>query len=99
MGIAEKEMSLDVSTLSFEGVTALLGDPEIERFRLSNDVSEFRIELLNYYTVAELVRNQPPITQATYFITADRNLTVWYRETAQGPEYLHQMDWRPGQEF
>lgn len=99
MTTGDKLKDLDIEKLSLEEATQKLGAPETNSFQLSSDIDEFRIELLNFFTPDELASSPLQITEATWAVAPDQNLTIWYRETDNGPVYQHHLMWNPGQEF
>lgn len=97
---AKQEISaIDIAAEGLSGLSALYGAPKTEDFTLTGDVSEFRIELLNFFPAAERKAEPPRIIEATWSVSAKENLTVWYRQTDAGRVYVHHMVWGKGQEF
>ena len=89
----------DIAATTLDRMTARFGPAATETFTLSDDVGEFRIELLNLFSPSDLKSNPPDITEATWQVSDADNLTVWYRNTLDGPKYLHHMIWAVGTDF
>ena len=89
----------EIGQMGLDEMTKRFGPPLTEVFQLSSDVSEFRIELLNYFDQTRLAENPPQITEATWQVSPEQNLTVWYVETGDGLVYQHHLKWSAGQEF
>jgi len=96
----EKNTETDLSNLTLAQMELLLGKPaKMAEFTLSMNVTEFRIELLNFYSKEMLLENPPLIVEATWALSPEKNKTIWFRPTGDGLKYLHHADWDVGVEF
>ena len=82
---------IDQSTPSNQTGTLI----DSEEFVLTVGLSEFRIELKNFYTDAEIEATPITIKEETWSIDSEHNITKWYQEDV----LIHQMEWSPGDEF
>lgn len=79
-----------------------LGTPVAEdRFELGLSVLEFRIELTNLFDETRRTENPPEIREATWSVSAEQNLTLWFTrsETGQDWQAIHFLAWHPNSQF
>ncbi|WP_171178404.1 hypothetical protein [Ruegeria sp. HKCCD8929] len=98
--MTEPEIVMELITQDYEAAVAKLGPPATqEDFRLSRGETEFRIELLNYYTEAQL-RDAPPLMrEATWTLSPESNLTIWFAKRNGAWPFLHYQSWHPEDDF
>ena len=77
------KLSLDhVPQLSMQGLAAALGAPEKTfEFTLDENVSEFRIPLLNKFSSAQVKEGAIRLTEVTFELDEKNYLTVWFNGT------------------
>ncbi len=79
-----------------------LGKPINEdRFELGLTVLEFRIELTNFFDEARRTENPPDIHEATWSLSSEENLTIWFTQSEAGEDWraIHSYVWHPDEQF
>lgn len=95
-------MATELLGKSVNDVRQKLGDPiREEQFVLGTAVLEFRVELTNFFDEARRKNNPPDILEATWSLSPDENLTLWFSkpEDAEGWHALHFFTWHPDDQF
>lgn len=74
----------DLAGKSIAQLTQAYGPPRIETFVLDDNVDEFRVPLLNRFSKEELEGGKVQLTEATFALDDQNNLTVWFH----GADYV-----------
>lgn len=69
------------------------------RFILGPVTTEFRIRLLNHFDQADMTDTAPVISEHTWRLNDDQNLTVWFQMHDGSAVYVDHLLWAPGDEF
>ena len=94
-------MAAEIVGKPYSDVQQQLGDPTSEEtFELGLAVQEFRIELTNLFDESVRAENPPTIREATWAISSDQNLTVWFSQSDdESWSAVHTLSWHPGDQF
>ncbi|WP_435229296.1 hypothetical protein ACMAZE_11505 [Pseudopelagicola sp. nBUS_20] len=87
---------------SFNYVAQKLGQPINETsFKLGMEVLEFRVELTNFFDLNLRRENPPNIQEATWAISTEENLTLWFHDTGveNVPRAVHFLLWSSNDQF
>lgn len=100
MKVIEAPDSATLMTLSLEDAVSKYGEPKVlERFNTKTDfLSEFRIELLNYYSKDEIEKGVI-IEELTWEKDSLFNVTVWYEVKIAENIPMHILIWIKQSEF
>ena len=92
-----KSKPMDLDPLSYRDYADLVvGQSATKEFVLSLiNIHEFRVELRNYISAAEIAAENIVIAEVTTRTSADTNTTIWYN----GDQAVHQVEWNVGDEF
>ncbi len=85
---------------TFDEVLELLGPPaKQEQFALGPHVMEFRVGLKNFFDEARLKSDPPDIREATWLLSSESNLTLWFTRREEDWRVLHHLSWHPDDLF
>ena len=98
--MTEMPSETDLKSMSRDEALQRFGEPAArDEFDLSQDVPEFRIELLNLYSSDEIKNGPPRISEVTWALSPQKNLTIWYDRKNGGWAAVHYLEWQPGDDF
>ncbi|WP_459211628.1 hypothetical protein [Aquimarina rhabdastrellae] len=85
--------------LSFRNFITTYKKPHTEEeFFLNTPISEFRIELLNYFTQEEQSKSIL-IKEVTWNYSQNENITAWYQKKNTSWVFIHKLIWDKTSEF
>ena len=85
---------------SLEALLAELGAPMKENaFELGANVSEFRIELTNFFDEDRRRTDPPMIKELTWASAENHRVTVWFSQSEGGWNALHLLKWHSDDQF
>lgn len=85
--------------LKYEEVTNKLGQPDTsETFRMEDDLSEFRIELLNTYPL-DKVENRKVVIREETWNDGDYRSTLWFSQAGNDWKVISGLRWHKDTDF